>query len=73
MTHGRFVLLLEIPWLAVLWGWLFDGGAAAWFSAVDTASALGVWYGYQVTGEAREAREAAGEEPEETRPWRRRQ
>ncbi|MGI5143328.1 MULTISPECIES: hypothetical protein [unclassified Streptomyces] len=20
MTHGRFVLLLEIPWLAVLWG-----------------------------------------------------
>ncbi|MEU0432000.1 hypothetical protein ABZ153_10240 [Streptomyces sp. NPDC006290] len=51
MTHGRFVLLLEIPWLATLWGWLFDGGAAAWTTAVSAAVALGVWYGLSLRDE----------------------
>lgn len=52
-VHGRFVLLLEIPWLAALWGWLFDGGGAAWTTAVGTAVALGVRYGLNLRDEAR--------------------
>jgi hypothetical protein len=53
LTHGRFVLLMEVPWLAVLWGWLLDGGAAAWIVAVGTAGGVGVWYGLTLRDEAR--------------------
>jgi hypothetical protein len=59
-AHGRFVLLLEIPWLAALWGWLFDGGGAAWTTAVGTAVALGVRYGLNLRDEARWRREDTG-------------
>ncbi|QFZ78405.1 hypothetical protein GFH48_38590 [Streptomyces fagopyri] len=59
MTHGRLVLLMEIPWLAALWGWLFDGGAAAWITAAGTAVTLGVWYGLNLRDEARYRREDA--------------
>lgn len=59
LTHGRFVLLLEVPWLAVLWGWLFDGGVAAWIAAVGTAGAVGAWYGLTLRDEARWRREDA--------------
>ncbi|MCW7944999.1 hypothetical protein AAW14_24030 [Streptomyces hygroscopicus] len=56
LTHGRFVLLMEVPWLALLWGWLFDGGVAAWIAAVGTAGAVGVWYGLTLRDEARRRR-----------------
>ncbi|MGW7259978.1 hypothetical protein [Streptomyces sp. NPDC054834] len=55
-THGRFVLLLEVPWLAFLWGWLFDGGVAAWIAAVGTAGTVGVWYALTLRDEARSRR-----------------
>ncbi|MGW5433468.1 hypothetical protein ACWET9_40855 [Streptomyces sp. NPDC004059] len=58
-THGRFVLLMEVPWLAVLWGWLFDGGVTARIVAVGTAVAVGVWYGLTLRDEARRRREDA--------------
>lgn len=59
LTHGRFVLLLEIPWVAILWGWLFDGGAAGWGTAAASALGLGVWYGLSLRDEARWRREDA--------------
>ncbi|MFF4864496.1 hypothetical protein ACFY3J_22705 [Streptomyces sp. NPDC001231] len=59
LTHGRFVLLMEVPWLAVLWGWLFDGGVAAWIAAMGTAGAVSVWYGLTLRDEARWRREDA--------------
>ncbi|MET8096523.1 hypothetical protein ABZV29_08600 [Streptomyces sp. NPDC005236] len=58
-THGRFVLLLEIPWLATLRVWLFDGGTTAWATAVTTPVALAVWYGLTLRDEARWRREDA--------------
>ncbi|MEV8065869.1 hypothetical protein AB0P32_06945 [Streptomyces sp. NPDC085995] len=48
---------MEVPWLAVLWDWLFDGGMAAWIAAVGTAGALSLWYGLTLLDEARWRRE----------------
>ncbi|MGD6757207.1 hypothetical protein [Streptomyces sp. BH105] len=44
-THGRFILLLEVPWLAFLWAQLYGGGATAWATAFSTALGVATWYG----------------------------
>ncbi|MFD7878337.1 hypothetical protein ACFV5G_30290 [Streptomyces sp. NPDC059766] len=58
-THGRLVLLLEVPWLAALWGWLFTGGTTARITVAGTVFALAVWYGMTLRDEARQGHEDA--------------
>lgn len=52
-THAKFVFLMEGAWLATLWGWLFNGGAAAWITAASIGTAAVVWYVLTLRGEAR--------------------
>lgn len=52
-THGRVVLLLEVPWLAFLCGRLYGGGTTAWATAFSTALGVVTWYGLTLREERR--------------------